>query len=91
MRRVINDAMLSAGALLMLVTLLVAFDSRVRQQVMLRLAGGNAGADVAAAEHQVRDLMSVVAAVVNDAVRLHTTLTLFVAVATVLTVFMLRT
>ena len=91
MRRVMNDAMLSAGALLMLATLLVAVDSRVREQVMMRVSGGHAGADIAVAEHQVRDLLSVVAAVVNDAVRLHTTLTLFVVVATVLTVFMLRT
>jgi len=91
MRRVMNDAMVSAGALFALVTLLVAVDSRVREQVMLRIGGGRATADVAAAETQVRDLLSVVFDVVNDAFRLHTTLTIFVVVATVLTVFMVRT
>jgi len=91
MRRVFNDAMVSTGALLALVMLLVAVDSRVREQVMLRVAGGGATADVAVAETQVRDLMAVIADAVHDAVRLHTTLTVFVAVATVLTVFMLRT
>ena len=91
MRRVFNDAMLSASALLVLLTLLVAVDSRVREQVMLRVNGGRVSGDVAVAEHQVRDLMSVLTAAVNDAVRLHTTLTIFVVVATVLTVFMLRT
>jgi len=91
MRRVINDAMVSAGALLALLTLLVAVDARVREQVMLRINGGRMTGDVAVAEHQLLDLMSVVTAVVNDAVRLHTTLTIFVVVATVLTVFMLRT
>ena len=91
MRRVINDAMVSAGALLALLMLLVAVDGRVREQVMLRVNGGRVGGDVAVAEHQVRDLVGVVTAVVNDAVRLHTTLTIFVVVATVLTVFMVRT
>jgi hypothetical protein len=91
MRRALNDAVVSAAALLALGTLLVAFDSRVREQVMIRVNGGQATADVAAAEGQVRDLMSVVVAVVNDAVRLHTTLAIFVVVATVLTVFMVRT
>jgi len=91
MRRVFNDAMVSAGALLALLALLVAVDSRVREQVTLRLAGGHASADVAAAETQVRDLVAVVSDAVHDAIRLHTTLSIFVAVATVLTVFMLRT
>ena len=92
MRRVLNDAMLSAGALLALLTLIVAVDSRVREQILLRINGGHAAAaDVAAAETQLRDLAAVIADVVNDAVRLHSTLTIFVVVATVLTVFMLRT
>jgi len=87
-----HDAMLSAGALLALLTLLVVVDNRVREQVMLRMnGGGHATADVVAAGNQVRDLVSVVASVVNDAVRMHSTLALFVVVATVLTVFMVRT
>jgi len=92
MRRVFNDAMLSASALFALLMLLVAVDSRVREQVMLRINGsGHVTSDVAIAEHQMRDLLSVVTAAANDAVRLHTTLTIFVVAATVLTVFMLRT
>ncbi len=91
MRRVFSDAMVSAATLLALVTLLVAVDSRVREQVMLRVGGGHTTADVAAAGTQMRDLASVIIDVVNDAVTLHTTLALFVVVATVLTVFMVRT
>ncbi|HZT77244.1 MAG TPA: hypothetical protein VFA27_11340 [Vicinamibacterales bacterium] len=91
MRRVFNDAMVSVGALLALLMLLVAIDGRVREQVMLRVSGGYATGDVAAAEHQMRDLANVMIDAIHDAVRLHTTLTIFVVVATVLTVFMVRT
>jgi hypothetical protein len=90
MRRALNDAMLSVGALCVLLALLVAVDGRVREQVMLRLNGGRATADVVVAESQVRDLVRVVVDVVRDAMMLHTTLSIFVVVATVLTVFMLR-
>jgi len=90
--RVIHDAMVSAGALLALLALLVAVDSRVREQVTLRMTSSSrATADVAAAGTEMRDLVSVVVDVVDDAMRLHTTLTLFVVVTTVLTVFMVRT
>jgi len=91
MRRVLHDAMLSAGALIALIAVLVAFDGRVREQVLQRMNTRHATADVAAAQNQVLDIVNVVTGVVNDAFRLHTTLALFVVIATVLTVFMLRT
>ena len=91
MRRVMTDAMASAGALLALVTLLVVVDSRVRELVMLRVSGGHASEDVAAAGGQLHDLMGVILDVVNDAMRVHPMLSLFVVIATVLTVFMVRT
>jgi hypothetical protein len=86
-----HDAMVSAGALVVLLTLLVGVDGRVREQVTLRMTSTRARADVAAAGTEVRDLVGVVVDVVDDAMRLHTTLTLFVVVATMLTVFMVRT
>jgi hypothetical protein len=91
MRRALNDVMASAGALLVLLTLLVAVDSRVREQVMLRMSGGTASADVMQAGSRVKDLASVIVDVIADAARMHTTLMIFVIVATVLTVFMVRT
>ncbi len=90
MRRVMNDAMLSAGALLALVTALIAVDSRVREQVM-RIGSGSSDAGVTMVAGQVRELASLAFDVANDAVKLHPTLAIFVIVATVLTVFMLRT
>jgi len=91
MRRVFNDAMVSAAALGALLALLVAVDSRVRDQVMMQLKGGRAHGDIAVVEGQLRAFMSIVVDAVRDAMMLHTTLTVFVVVATVLTVFMLRT
>jgi hypothetical protein len=91
MRRVFHDAMLSAGALLLLVALLAAFDSRVRDHVMLRSGPRHATAEMAEAGGELHGVVNVVVDVVNNAVHLHTTLTIFVVVATVLTVFMVRT
>ncbi|HZP48370.1 MAG TPA: hypothetical protein VFB07_07550 [Vicinamibacterales bacterium] len=90
MRRVVNDAMLSAGALVALGTLLVALDSRVREHVM-RVGSGGGAADLSALAGQVRELASVTVGVVDDAVWMHPALALFVVAATVLTVFMVRT
>jgi hypothetical protein len=90
MRRVMNDAMLSAGALLALLTVLVAVDGRVREHA-LRLGHGRGNSDLAFVSGQARDLASVALGVVSDSVRMHPTLAIFVVAATVLTVFMVRT
>ncbi len=90
MRRVMNDAMLSIGALLALLTLLVAVDSRVREQV-IRVGSGRGGSDISAFGSQVRELANVFLGIANDAVWMHPALALFVVAATVLTLFMVRT
>ena len=90
MRRVMNDAMLSAGALLELITVLVAVDGRVREHVV-RIGSGRSNSDLAFVGGQAREVASLVGGVVNDAVRLHPTMAIFLVAATVLTVFMVRT
>ena len=91
MRRAFNDAMVSAGAVGALLALLVAVDSRVREQVMAGLHGGRATPAMVDAGSRLHDLAAVVLDVVSEAFRLHTALALFVLIATVLTVFMVRT
>lgn len=91
MRRAFNDAIMSAGALVALLALLVAIDSRVREQVVLRAGGGRASTDVVKAGTQVRDFAAVLLQAITDAFRLHTTLAIFVVIATLLTLFMVRT
>lgn len=90
MRRVMNDAMLSAGALLALITVLVAVDGRVREHVV-RFGSGRNNSDLTIVGGQARELGSLVVGIVNDAVKLHPTLAIFLVAATVLTVFMVRT
>jgi hypothetical protein len=90
-RRPIGDALISVGALAMLLAVLVSVDERVRQQVSLRLTGGAAQAELRGAGVQVRDLT----AVVIDAARYqsieHAPMMLFMLAAGVLFIFMLRT
>lgn len=90
MRRAFNDAIVSAGALTALLTLLVAVDSRVRDQLWSGLHG-RATPDMTVAGGHLHDLAGVVLDVLSDAFRLHTSLALFVVITTVLTVFMVRT
>lgn len=91
MRRAFNDAIVSAGALTGLLTLLVVVDSRVRDQVFSGLHGGRPTAEMVDAGSRVHDLAGVIFDVLGDAFRVHTGLALFVVIATVLTVFMVRT
>jgi len=89
-RRPFGDAMISIGALALLLVALVAVDERVRQQVSLRLVGGTAQAELRGAGVHVRNL----AGVIVDAARYqsieHAPMVLFVLAASVLFVLMLR-
>ena len=90
-RRRGGDVMISMGALAALFTTLVLMDSRVREQVSLRIGGGRASADLVDAGSRVRDLASVVIDAVRDQSIEHAPMFIFVLVATVLVLFMLRT
>jgi hypothetical protein len=90
-RRTFGDALISVGALLVLILMLAAFDTRVREQISLRIGTGRATAQVADAGVVVRDLTSVVATALRDQSIDHAPLVIFVLAATVLVLFMLRT
>jgi hypothetical protein len=90
MRRPLGDALLSIGALAMLLLALVAFDGRVREQVSLRLSARPA-VELAAAGEQVRDMATVVFEAARDQSIEHAPLMIFALAATVLVLFMLRT
>jgi hypothetical protein len=89
-RGAIGDALISCGAIVLLVGILLAMDGRVREQVSLRFAARPA-TQVTQASGQLHDLASIVYNVVRDQASEHTTLTIFIVAATVLTVFMVRT
>jgi hypothetical protein len=90
MQRVIKDGLISCGAVLLLVTMLLAMDGRVRERVSLRFAARNAG-ELKSAGIQVRDLASVAYDVVRDQSSQHGPLVILVVAGTVLVVFMVRT
>lgn len=89
-KRPFGEALISVGALAVLLVALVSVDERVRQQVSLRLSGGAAQAELRGAGVQVHDL----ATVIIDAARYqsieHAPMMMFILAGTVLFVFMLR-
>lgn len=91
LRRTLGDLLLSVCALIVIASVLIGFDSRVREQVTLRMTSAQASNDVAAAESHVRRLGTMIAVVAKEQVQQHAPMTIFLVVATVLTVFMLRT
>ena len=89
MRRVFGEALMSAGAVAVLLLTLVAVDGRVRDEVSRRIA--RPSVELAGAGQQVRDLTSVIAEAVRDQSLAHAPLLLFALAATVLVLLMLRT
>jgi hypothetical protein len=89
MQRRFSDFLMSAAALVTLILTLAVFDGRVREQLALRMESPSS--QVTSTGVAVRD----VAAIVFDAARYqtveHAPLVIFVAVASVLLLFMLRT
>jgi hypothetical protein len=90
LRRTLKDALVSLGAVLLLLVLLLVMNGRVREQVSLRVSARDAG-QLAVAGSEMKDLASVVYDVVRDQSSEHATLTIFIVAATVLVVFMVRT
>ena len=90
MRRTLYDALMSAGAILLLLVLLATFDGRVREQVAIRMGRTQSTAAVVDVGGRVRDLAVSVVDVVREEAEMHATLMVFVLAATVLTILMLR-
>jgi len=89
-RRVLNDAVVSLAALIVLLGTLVAIDDRVREQISMRVHAGPASqfADFGSG---VRDVAAIVASAARAQSIEHAPLVIFVVAATVLTLFMVRT
>ena len=90
MRRAFGEALMSAGALAILLLVLVAVDDRVREQISLRVAVRST-VELASAGERVRDLTTVIAEAVRDQSVEHAPLLIFTLSAFVLVMFMLRT
>ncbi len=87
MKRLLNDALISAGALLGLLIALVSIDERVRAYLTMSMQG----LDTASAGARASDLGGVVVLAARDLTIAHAPMTVFAVAAVLLLVFMLRT
>ena len=85
-----NDAVVSLGALTLLIVALVAIDDRVREQITARFHAGPT-AQMADLGSRLQDAAAIVALAAKNQSIEHAPLVIFVVAATVLTLFMLRT
>ena len=90
LRRGLNEAAISVGALGVLALALAASDGRVRDRVAAHLSSPPA-AELASAGELVKDLARIVFQAVRDQSIAHAPLVLFIFVAGALLLFMLRT
>ncbi len=90
MRRVVGEALMSAGTVAVLLIALVAFDDRVRERISQAFMA-RPSLELASAGHHVRSLASVIAEAARDQSLAHAPLLVFALAAGVLVVFMLRT
>ena len=90
MRRAWSEALLTVGTLTILLMVLIAVDSRVRDQISMHVLS-RPSTQIAAAGQQARDFTSVIVDVARDQASTHAPLLIFALAATVLVLFMLRT
>jgi hypothetical protein len=79
------------AAVCSLIAILAALDTRVRDQILGRVGAGQPAVQIANAESTVRNLASIVFSAARDQSIEHAPLVIFVLLATVLLLFMLRT
>jgi hypothetical protein len=90
MRRAYSEVLLSAGALGLVLAVLVATNDRVREQVT-RYTSPRASAELVDAGARARATAVVALRTVKEESLAHAPLTVFVVAASVLTLFMVRT
>lgn len=90
-KRAIGDALISVGSLCALIAMLAVFNPEVREQISMRIGAGQPAAQVSNAEANVRSVVSIVLVSARDLSIEHAPLMIFVLMAIVLILFMLRT
>jgi hypothetical protein len=89
-RRRFNDALVSAGALLIVMVALMAVDGRVRTQITSAFSGVSSPQAVTDSGGKVRYVAGVVVSAAREQSIEHAPMVIFVVAATVLVTFMLR-
>jgi hypothetical protein len=91
MRRVINDAMISVGALVVLLVGLVSVDDRMRERLSAALSDPPNSAQIAHVGDRISEVSRVMFMALRDQSIEHAPLVIFGVAATVLVLFMVRT
>jgi len=91
MRRVIGDAVLTAGGAMLLVLALVMFDDRVRDQITAVFDARHPRAAIEGLSGRATEIVGIVAMAMREQSLEHAPLVIFALAATVLVLFMLRT
>jgi hypothetical protein len=90
MRRAINHTLISGAALAIVITALVLFDVRVRR-AFAGLVSGVPSSELAQAGSGLHELGTIILTAVRDQSIANAPLMIFVVIATVLMLFMVRT
>ncbi|HWW89047.1 MAG TPA: hypothetical protein VNZ26_35885 [Vicinamibacterales bacterium] len=91
LRRWLTDALLTAGALMLVLAVLIGFDSRVREQVNDQIHGRRAASEIVSAGNGIRELATTIVQVAKDQSEEHASMMILAVAASVLVLFMLRT
>jgi hypothetical protein len=91
MRRAISDALISLGAVLLLLAALVSIDDRVRERVAGLVTSPPSSAEIAGVGAQIQNVSTVMYKAARDQSVEHAPLVIFGVAAVVLVLFMLRT
>ena len=91
MRRVLKDALISVGAVVVLVVALVSIDDRVRERVTDILSTPPSSAEIASTGAQAAQISNVVYKAARDQSVEHAPMVTFSVAAVVLLLFMSRT
>ena len=89
MRRQLRDGLISVGAVVILLLILIAMDDHVRDQVSLRVVA-HPSVGLASAGREVRDITTVISEAARYQSIGHAPLLIFALAAAVLMLFMLR-
>ena len=91
MRRYVNQALISAGSLLILLAALVALDDRVRDKAAIALGAGRSAEQLASVAQRFGTLMIVILDAARDQSLEHAPLMIFALVGFVLVLALWRT
>ncbi len=90
MRRVVSDALISAGALTVLLIGLVAIDDRVRERIVSVVENGEVSSSVGSVTRTVSDVTGILLLAARDQSIDNAPMAVFVVAATALVLAMLR-